>query len=124
MLGWAELQDKRDARGLRYSLVTVLVLIVLAKLAGEDRLVGIAEWVKHRAAFLAEALALEEGERRRIAAPTAGFLAGRWMWRSLSVSSAPSLPLNRRPGGASSSVWMARPYAEAFLLERRKVCIC
>jgi len=51
-----KLRDKRDARGLRYSLVTVLVLVVLAKLAGEDRLAGIAEWVKHRAAFLAEAL--------------------------------------------------------------------
>jgi predicted transposase YbfD/YdcC len=51
-----KLQDKRDARGVRYSLVTILVLIVLAKLAGEDRLAGIAEWVKHRAAFLAEAL--------------------------------------------------------------------
>jgi predicted transposase YbfD/YdcC len=51
-----KLPDKRDARGLRYSLVTVLVLIVLAKLAGEDRPNGIAEWVKHRAAFLAEAL--------------------------------------------------------------------
>jgi len=56
-----KLRDKRDARGLRYSLVTVLVLIVLAKLAGEDRLAGIAEWVKHRAVFLAEALGWEKG---------------------------------------------------------------
>ena len=51
-----KLPDKRKARGIRYSLVTVLVMIVLAKLAGEDRPNGIAEWVKHRAAFLAEAL--------------------------------------------------------------------
>ena len=55
-----KLEDKRDARGLRYSLVTILVLIVLAKLAGEDRLAGIAEWVKHRASFLAEALGWEK----------------------------------------------------------------
>jgi len=51
-----KLQDKRKARGLRYPLLSVLVVIVLAKLAGEDRLSGIAEWVKHRALLLAEAL--------------------------------------------------------------------
>jgi hypothetical protein len=50
------LSDRRDARGVRYALVTVLVCIVLAKLAGEDRLAGIAEWVKHRQAMLAEVL--------------------------------------------------------------------
>ena len=41
-------KDSRHARGLRYSLVTSLVCIVLAKLAGEDYLAGIAEWVAHR----------------------------------------------------------------------------
>ena len=39
----AELQDRRDVRGLRYALVTVLVFIVLVKLAGEDHLRGIAQ---------------------------------------------------------------------------------
>lgn len=53
-----ELHDKRDARGLRYALVTVLLLIVLAKLAGEDHLRGIAQWVKLRQEALAEALSL------------------------------------------------------------------
>lgn len=43
-----QLKDIRHARGLRYSLVTILVCIVLAKLAGEDYLAGIAEWVAHR----------------------------------------------------------------------------
>jgi hypothetical protein len=31
-----QLHDKRDARGLRYALVTVLVYVVLAKLSGES----------------------------------------------------------------------------------------
>jgi len=52
------LHDQRDARGLRYALVTVLVFIVLAKLAGENHLRGIAQWVRRRAGLLAVALAL------------------------------------------------------------------
>lgn len=54
----ARLHDKRHARGLRHALVTVLVYVVLAKLAGQDRVYGISQWVKHRQAALAEALAL------------------------------------------------------------------
>jgi len=54
----AELRDQRDARGLRYALVTVLVFIVLAKLCGEDHLRGIAQWVALRKEALAEALGL------------------------------------------------------------------
>lgn len=50
--------DQRDARGLRYRLVTVLVFVVLAKLAGENHLRGIAQWVKRRAVALATFLAL------------------------------------------------------------------
>ena len=37
----AGLRDKRDARGVRYALVSVLVFLVLAKLAGQDRLLGV-----------------------------------------------------------------------------------
>ncbi len=37
------LHDQRDARGLRYALVTILVFILLAKLAGENHLRGIAQ---------------------------------------------------------------------------------
>ncbi len=54
----AELHDRRDARGLRYTVVTVLLFIVLAKLCGEDHLRGIAAWVRHRKERLAEALGL------------------------------------------------------------------
>lgn len=53
-----ELQDRRDARGLRYSLVTVLVFLLLAKLCGEDHLRGIAQWVALRKEALAEVLGL------------------------------------------------------------------
>ena len=52
------LTDCRHARGKRYALVTVLVFVVLAKLAGEDRLAGIAEWIALRKERLAEALHL------------------------------------------------------------------
>ncbi len=54
----ARLRDKRHARGLRHALVTVLVYVVLAKLAGQDRVYGISQWVKHRQAVLADALGL------------------------------------------------------------------
>jgi predicted transposase YbfD/YdcC len=53
-----KLKDQRDARGLRYRLVTVLVFIVLAKLCGEDHLRGIAQWVRLRREVLADALKL------------------------------------------------------------------
>jgi hypothetical protein len=55
-----QLHDKRDARGLRYALVTVLVYVVLAKLSGENVVRGIAEWVKHRKEALGEALGLAQ----------------------------------------------------------------
>jgi predicted transposase YbfD/YdcC len=58
----AKLQDRRDARGLRYALVTVLVFIVLAKLCGEDHLRGIAQWVALRKEILAEALGLAKAQ--------------------------------------------------------------
>lgn len=53
-----KLKDQRDARGLRYHLVTVLVFIILAKLSGEDHLRGIAQWVRLRQDALAEVLKL------------------------------------------------------------------
>jgi len=52
------LKDLRDARGLRYGLVTVLVYVILAKLSGEDFLRGIAQWIKERKEILASALGL------------------------------------------------------------------
>ncbi len=56
----AQLRDRRHARGLRYALVTILGYIVLAKLAGEDRVFGISQWVRYRQGALAEALHLEK----------------------------------------------------------------
>lgn len=53
------LQDKRKPRGLRYQLVTVLVLVMLAKLCGEDRPCGIADWAQHRAELLSDWLKLK-----------------------------------------------------------------
>jgi len=54
----AALRDARRPRGKRYPLPWVLVLVVLAKLAGEDRPSGIADWVAHRRAALQGALGL------------------------------------------------------------------
>lgn len=54
-----QLKDPRKARGKRYPLETVLTLIVLAKICGEDKPSGIAEWAKHRLAWLCEGLQLE-----------------------------------------------------------------
>ena len=42
------LKDKRKPRGIRYPLLAVLVMMVMAKLCGEDTPSGMAEWVKHR----------------------------------------------------------------------------
>ena len=47
-----QVKDQRDPRGVRYSLVTMLVLVVVAKLAGEDTIRAIADWVKLRADML------------------------------------------------------------------------
>lgn len=43
------LQDNRKAKGIRYQLATILVMTLMAKLCGEDKPSGIADWVKHRA---------------------------------------------------------------------------
>src|SRR6266498_5397279 len=56
----ARLRDKRHARGVRYALVTVLVYLVLAKLAGQDRLYGISQWVRYRKEPLAEVFHLKK----------------------------------------------------------------
>lgn len=48
----ARVADRRRPRGKRYALPLVLLLMVLAKLCGEDRPSGIADWVRHRRAVL------------------------------------------------------------------------
>lgn len=52
------LTDRRKRRGKRYSLPLVLLLVVLAKLSGEDRPSGIADWVKHRREQMAKVLGI------------------------------------------------------------------
>ncbi len=56
----SRLHDTRHARGVRYALVTILVFILLAKLAGQDRIYGISQWVKHRQEPLAVAFHLSK----------------------------------------------------------------
>jgi predicted transposase YbfD/YdcC len=55
----SRLTDGRKARGKRYTLTTVLVVMLMAKLSGEDRPAAIAEWGKHRAEGLATMLGLK-----------------------------------------------------------------
>jgi predicted transposase YbfD/YdcC len=45
---FSQLTDHRDPRGVRYPLATVLVMVMLAKLAGQDTLRGMAQWLAHR----------------------------------------------------------------------------
>lgn len=51
-------QDPRTARGVRYSLVSLLVLLILAKLSSQDEMKGMSEWVQLRSQKLAELLNL------------------------------------------------------------------
>jgi len=51
--------DLRSAKGKQYSLVMLLVVIFLAKLAGKDKPDEIADWAKNHAEELAELLKLK-----------------------------------------------------------------
>lgn len=53
------LTDKRKAKGKRYALATILLGIFLAKLCGEDKPSGIAEWVALRGEWIAKVLGLK-----------------------------------------------------------------
>jgi predicted transposase YbfD/YdcC len=53
------LKDKRKAKGKRYTLATILLAMFLAKLCGEDKPSGIAEWVSLRGAWIAQVLGLK-----------------------------------------------------------------
>lgn len=53
------LRDKRKARGKRYALATILMGMFLAKLCGEDKPSGIAEWVAWRGSWIAQVLGLK-----------------------------------------------------------------
>src|SRR5512138_1403342 len=52
-------KDGRKRRGIRYALEVILLLFILAKLCGENKVYGIADWVQLRSAYLIEALDLK-----------------------------------------------------------------
>lgn len=56
--GLSKLTDIRKPQGKLYRLEAVLMIVVLAKLCGEDKPLGMAEWAKHRQAELVKLLCL------------------------------------------------------------------
>jgi predicted transposase YbfD/YdcC len=58
--GLSKITDKRKARGKLYRLETILLIIVLAKLSGEDKPTGIAEWGKHHGEEIVKLLQLNK----------------------------------------------------------------
>lgn len=57
-------KDGRKRRGIRYSVEIVLALFILAKLCGENKVYGIADWVQLRSEYLIEALDLKLKRKR------------------------------------------------------------
>lgn len=55
------LEDQRQRRGIRYPLRVILVMVLLAKLAGEDTTHGMAAWLKHRREWVCRCLGFERG---------------------------------------------------------------
>jgi hypothetical protein len=53
-----EVVDGRRARGKRYELAGLLVVLVLAKLAGMKSLLGASEWIQDQEALLRQGLQL------------------------------------------------------------------
>ena len=58
--GLSRITDKRKARGKIYRIETILMIIVLAKLSGEDKASGIAEWGKHHGREIKELMQLKK----------------------------------------------------------------
>lgn len=53
-----QVKDGRKKRGVRYRLEIILVLFILAKLCGQNKIYGIADWVQQRSEYLRGALGL------------------------------------------------------------------
>jgi predicted transposase YbfD/YdcC len=53
------IKDDRKRRGIRYSLEVILVLIILAKLCGQNKVYGMADWAQQRSEYLTEVMKLE-----------------------------------------------------------------
>jgi predicted transposase YbfD/YdcC len=56
------ISDPRHPKGKQYSLLTLLVVIFLAKLSGKDKPVEIADWAKNHAGELAQMLGLKRNQ--------------------------------------------------------------
>lgn len=57
-------KDGRKRRGLRYPLEIILALFILAKLCGENKVYGIADWVQQRSEYLIEEFDLKLKRKR------------------------------------------------------------
>lgn len=71
------LADPRQRRGRRYALAMLVIMVLLAKLAGQDKPTGIAEWVQLRGALFVDLFQLPRPQmphaatyRRLLAQPT------------------------------------------------------
>ncbi len=53
-----QLSDPRRGQGKRYELALILCLLILAKMAGQTSLSGATDWIRHRAATLADQFGL------------------------------------------------------------------
>jgi hypothetical protein len=58
--GLSKITDKRKARGKLYRLEMILMIIVLAKLSGEDKPTGIAEWGKNNGSEIVKLMQLKK----------------------------------------------------------------
>ena len=59
MMYLKEVKDGRKRRGLRYPLEIILILFILAKLCGQNKIYGIADWVQQQSEYLIAALGLK-----------------------------------------------------------------
>lgn len=57
-------KDGRKRQGLRYPLELILMLLILGKLCGENKVYGIADWAQQRSAELIDLLALKVKRKR------------------------------------------------------------
>jgi len=57
-------KDGRKRRGIRYPLEHILLLFILAKLCGENKVYGIADWAQQRVEYLMEALDMKLKRKR------------------------------------------------------------
>jgi len=64
--GLSKIKDKRKARGKLYRLEMILMIILLAKLSGEDKPTGIAEWGKHHGEELVKLMQLHKPQMPRV----------------------------------------------------------